>query len=187
MGLIIKNKIAQLKKGYPTVSDKYNVQGGIYEGTDPLYFGDLVAFGTATGHYTKLADNTVANIAGICLATNVKLVNKYPGDTENVETVKGEAFNLLVRGFVAVELADSADLTTAKAMPESTAAEKKAKAEAIKAAIDAEIALVKEGAQVYVDANGKFATAGTALPGVYFMGVAEAKNNSVLAEINYKM
>lgn len=172
MGLIIKNKIAQLKKGYPTVSDKYNVQGGIYEGTDPLYFGDLVAFGTATGHYTKLADNTVANIAGICLATNVKLVNKYPGDTENVETVKGEAFNLLVRGFVAVEVA----FATAGDTPTQQE-------------IDATIAAIKEGGQVYVTADGKFTAdnTATAVPGVYFMGVAEAKNNTVLAEINYKM
>ena len=187
MGLIIKNKIAQLKKGYPTVSDKYNVQGGIYEGADPLYFGDLVAFGSATGHYVKLEDNTVANIAGICLATNVKLVNKYPGDTENVETVQGEAFNLLVRGFVAVAVADSEDLTTAKAMPETTAEEKKAKKEAIDAAIADMIDAINEGAPVYVNANGEFDTAGTALPGAYFMGVAEAKNLTVLAEINYRM
>lgn len=170
MSLIIKNKIAQLKKGYPTVSDKYNVQGGVYEGNDELYFGDLVAYGSATGHYTKLADGTVANIAGICLATNVKLVNKYPGDTENVATVKGEAFNLLVRGFVAVEVAVAAEGDT------PTQAE-----------IDATIAAIKEGAPVYVNANGQFATSGTALPGAYFMGVAEAKGTAVLAEINYRM
>ena len=57
MGLIIKNKIAQLKKGYPTVSDKYNVQGGIYESDNEgtaLHFGDLLAYGSATGHYKKL-------------------------------------------------------------------------------------------------------------------------------------
>lgn len=170
MGLIIKNKIAQLKKGYPTVSDKYNVQGGIYEGADPLYFGDLVAFGSATGHYVKLEDDTVANIAGINLATNVKLVNKYPGDTENVETVKGEAFNLLVRGFVAVEVAVDAEGDTPT-----------------KEEIDATIAAIKEGAPVYVNAEGKVALSGTALPGAYFMGVAEAKGSMVLAEINYRM
>ena len=172
MSLIIKNKIAQLKKGYPTVSDKYNVQGGVYEGNDPLYFGDLVAYGSATGHYEKLADDSVDTIAGICLATNVKLVNKYPGDTENVETVKGEAFNLLVRGFVAVEVAVIA------AGDEPTQAE-----------IETQIAAITEGSPVYVNAEGKFTTdsSATALPGAYFMGVAEAKGLTVLAEINYRM
>ena len=211
MSLIIKNKIAQLKKGYPTVSDKYNVQGGVYEGDEGLYFGDLVAYGSATGHYVGFAEAadkaseplTVADVAGICLATNVKLVNRYPGDTENVETVKGEAFNLLVRGFVAVALKDSTALTTAKAalvtaeaMPETTQEQKEAKAKAIKDAkediadaIADMIADAKEGAQVGIDlTTGEFTTDTTnALPGTYFMGVAEAKGDIVLAEINYRM
>lgn len=159
MGLIIKNKIAQLKKGYPTVSDKYNVQGGIYEGTDALHFGDLLAYGSATGHYVKLTtSDTVDKLAGICLATNVKLANRYPGDSNaSVETVKGEAFNLLVRGFIAVAIADET--------------------------VDA----VKEGAQVHL-VEGEFATTGgTVVPGAYFTGVTEIVNGEVLAEVNYRM
>jgi len=193
MGLIIKDKIAQLKKGYPTVSDKYNVQGGVYVGDgDALHFGDLLAYSGTTGHYVKLAaGDGVADLAGICLATNVKLANKYPGDSNaKVETLKGEAFNLLVRGFIAVAIS-SAALVTAKAMPETTDEEKAAKKAAIKAANEAIVTLVttSEGAPVYLDANGSFSTdtAGTVVPGVYFMGVAEIIDGEALAEINYKM
>lgn len=187
MGLIIKNKIAQLKKGYPTVSDKYNVQGGIYEGTDALHFGDLLAYGSATGHYVKLTtEATVDKLAGICLATNVKLANRYPGDSNaSVETVKGEAFNLLVRGFIAVAIKDAtAAYKTALEMPEVTKEEKAAK----KTAIDAAIALAAhEGAQVHL-VEGEFATTGgTVVPGAYFTGVTEAVNGEVLAEVNYRM
>ena len=191
MGLIIKNKIAQLKKGYPTVSDKYNVQGGIYVGDEALHFGDLVFTSGVTGHYKKYntaQGATNGTLAGICLATNVKLANRYPGDSNaKVETLKGEAFNLLVRGFVAVEIANAtAAYETAKAMPETTTAEKKAK----KKAIDAAIAMAAiEGAPVYL-VNGKLATTGTAdqeLKDVYFMGVAEIVDGAVVAEINYKM
>ena len=49
MSLIIKDKIKQLMRGYPTVSDKYNVEGGIVEGDTPLAFGDMVAYGSTTG------------------------------------------------------------------------------------------------------------------------------------------
>ena len=91
--------LLKAKDGLPKIGliIKFNPKSQI-KNREMVYFGDLVAFGSATGHYVKLEDNTVANIAGINLATNVKLVNKYPGDTENVETVAGEAFNLLVRG-----------------------------------------------------------------------------------------
>lgn len=172
MGLIIKDKIAQLKKGYPTVSDKYNVQGGVYEGDDALYFGDILVYGSATGHYLVADNNDVEEIAGICLATNVKLANRYPGDSNSkVETLKGEAFNLLVRGFVAVAIAVDAAGDT------PTAEE-----------IAATAALCKEGAPVYFD--GTMFTADDAaaqVPGVYFMGVTEVVEGQLLAEINYKM
>lgn len=199
MGLIIKNKIAQLMKGYPTVSDKYNVQGGIFEKTEDnevLHFGDLVAYGSATGHYTVLEDGTIANLAGICLATNVKLANRYPGDSNaKVETLPGEAFNLLVRGFVAVAIEDATFDAAVEAYnevmedAEATAAEKAEAIETFEAAKKAALALttIKEGQPVYLAADGKFATAGTAVPGAYFMGVAEIINNELVAEINYKM
>ena len=186
MGLIIKNKIAQLKKGYPTVSDKYNVQGGIYEDTEALHFGDLLAYGSATGHYKKLTTSDTVKLAGICLATNVKLANRYPGDSNaSVETVKGEAFNLLVRGFIAVAVKDATTAyKTALEMPEEKEEQKVAK----KKAIDAAIALAgHEGDQVHL-VEGEFATTGgTVVPGAYFTGVTEVVNGEVLAEINYRM
>lgn len=198
MGLIIKDKIAQLKKGYPTVSDKYNVQGGINEDDNALHFGDLIAYGDSTGHYVKLAaDDTVADLAGILLATNVKLANKYPGDSNaSVETLKGEAFNLMVRGFIAVAIADAtAAYVSAKTAYEAviaddtkTAEEKKAAKVTFDAATKAAVELAAhEGAPVHL-ANGEFATTGgEAVPGAYFMGVAELINNEVIAEINYRM
>jgi hypothetical protein len=202
MSLIIKNKIAQLKKGYPTVSDKYNVQGGIYvgESKDALHFGDLVFTSGTTGHYVTFEDaEEDAKLAGICLATNVKLANRYPGDSNaKVETLKGEAFNLLVRGFVAVAIADATTAyTTAKAAYElvikdktKTAEEKKqAKATFETAKAKAIASAAVEGAPVYL-VDGELKTTGAddqELKDVYFMGVAEIIDDEVLAEINYKM
>lgn len=203
MGLIIKNKIAQLKKGYPTVSDKYNVQGGIYEGNDALYFGDLLAYGSATGHYVKLvAKDTVDKLAGICLATNVKLANRYPGDSNaSVETLKGEAFNLLVRGFIAVAIKDTAYVSALKDYKDALAdyekdptdPTKKTALETAKAALETAketaIASIKEGKPVNLDTTDAtlVVTGGTAIPGAYFMGVAEFVGEELLAEINYRM
>lgn len=199
MGLIIKNKIAQLKKGYPTVSDKYNVQGGIYEGDDALYFGDLLAYGSATGHYVRLdSENTITvdKLAGICLATNVKLANKYPGDSNaSVETLKGEAFNLMVRGFIAVAIKDAAYETalaaykTTMADPTATPAAKAQAKATLETAKENAIASIKEGQPVNLDTTDAtlVVTGGTAIPGVYFMGVAEFVGEELLAEINYRM
>lgn len=206
MGLIIKNKIAQLKKGYPTVSDKYNVQGGIYEGDSKgtaLHFGDLLAYGSATGHYVKLTtEATVDKLAGICLATNVKLANRYPGDSNaSVETVKGEAFNLLVRGFIAVAIKDAAYVTALKDYKDALAdyekdptnTTKKTTLETAKATLETAkktaIASIKEGQSVNLETTDAtlVVTGGTAIPGVYFTGVAEFVGEELLAEINYKM
>lgn len=187
MGLIIKNKIAQLKKGYPTVSDKYNVQGGINE-SDVLHFGDLVTYGTATGHYKKMAAAT-DKLAGIVLATNVKLANRYPGDSNaSVETLKGEAFNLLVRGFVAVKVDSSAYKTAYDAYVAAPNATTKA---ALDNAKDAEIAKYTEGTEAGLALVGTEVvfTDDTTNPveGAYFMGVVEFVGDEVIAEINYRM
>ena len=199
MGLIIKNKIAQLKKGYPTVSDKYNVQGGINEGV-ALHFGDLVTYATAgnpatqtgatTGHYVKMTA-VEQKLAGIVLATNVKLANKYPGDSNaSVETLKGEAFNLLVRGFIAVKV-KAADYKTAYEdyVDDPTEAHKTA-LEAAKTAVankfveGADAVLALDGEEVVFDVAGQ---GDDALQGVYFMGVVEFVGDEVIAELNYRM
>ena len=108
--LIINDKIRQLMKGYPTVSDKYNVAGGILTGNYPVEFGDLVKLSGTTGYFEAVnSTNTITNVnelGGFVLATNVKLATDYPGTI--VEVNPGEAFNLLVNGFMAVQLAEGA-------------------------------------------------------------------------------
>lgn len=107
MGLIINKKIQMLMKGYPTVSDKYNIAGGTLTGNTPVEFGELVKFSGTKGYYEAITNTvTVNNIAGFVVATNVKLADGFPGTT--VKTMPGEAFNLLVNGFIAIELAASA-------------------------------------------------------------------------------
>ena len=99
MGLIIKDKIQSLMVGYPTTSDKYDVEGGLANET--LRFGDLVVVDTVKKTYKKVDGNKVD---GIVLATNVKLNTTYPADAEGPVTVKGEAFNVLIGCRVAVAL-----------------------------------------------------------------------------------
>ena len=106
MGLIINTSIPMMIAGYPTVSDKYNVSGGILEGSTAAKFGSLVMLGSTTGYYkpaTSLAN--VANVAGFIVATNVKVAQGFPGTT--VQVNPGEAFNLLLNGYLAVSV-DSA-------------------------------------------------------------------------------
>lgn len=67
MSLIIKDKIKQLMRGYPTVSDKYNVEGGIIEGTNGVNFGDMVVYGSKTGYYKKRQHLRVStNLRALC-------------------------------------------------------------------------------------------------------------------------
>lgn len=107
MGLIIKDKIPMFMRGYPTVSDKYDVAGGVLTGTNAVQFGDPVKFSATKGYFEKgTGMAAITDLAGFVVATNVKLANEWPGQT--VQTQPGEAFNLLVKGFIAVELANTA-------------------------------------------------------------------------------
>lgn len=105
MGLIIKDKIQQLMVGYPTVSDKYGVAGAILEGSTPVKFGSMVKLGSTAGYFTAPTALTAETLGGFVVATNVKLAEDWPGNT--VQVNPGEAFNLLVNGFIAVELASN--------------------------------------------------------------------------------
>ena len=104
MSLIIKDKIKELMKGYPTVSDKYNVSGAVLAGSTPAKFGELVKFSGTKGYFEAITStlSSVSDIAGFVLATNVKLNELWPEG--NVQVNPGEAFNLLINGFMAVEL-----------------------------------------------------------------------------------
>lgn len=164
MGLIIgKSGIPMFKVGYPTVSDKYNVTGGILAGNTAVRFGDLVKFSSTKGYYEAITSTvTLADIAGFVLATNVKLATEWPGTDESVKVLPDEAFNLVLPGsYLAIEL-------------DSTAVE----------------ANVKANAQVYaIPATGKCTTVSSsnlALPGVVFTGMVERHGEALVAEIYVK-
>ena len=157
MGLIINNKIQELLKGFPTVSDKYNVLPAVLDGTAPVGFGDVVVYSSTAGYYTKPTTITAAaQVAGFVVATNVKVPENYPGTV--VQVNPGEAFNLLHSGYIAVAVDAGAT--------------------------DSNIAA---GKKVAVLPNGKITTSGTAtaidLDGVVFTGTKETVGGVKLAEI----
>lgn len=159
MGLILKDSVPMLMKGYPTVSDKYNVQGGILAGSESVNFGQLVKYSGTTGYYEAVsATNTVTDgeVAGFVVATNVKLATQWPGDDSSVVTKVGEAFNLLIDGYIAVEIAS--DLT------------------------------IKEAEPVYCTSAGAITNVSTGNIAINatFTGIKETTNGKVLAEIRVK-
>lgn len=163
MSLIIKDKIKQLMRGYPTVSDKYNVEGGIVEGDASLAFGDMVVYGSTTGYYKKATTLTsVDEIAGFVLATNVKLEDTWNGTNKGPVTYPGEAFNLFMNGFIALSLKS-----------------------------DATLAQIKNGAKVAVVlATAELTTADkiadstiVQLPDYEFTGIYEQQGETLLAEV----
>ena len=158
MGLIYgKSGIPKLMVGYPTVSDKYDVGPAVLEGSTAIYPGDVVKYGSAEGAYVPASSlSAMTDVAGICLATNVKVPNQYPAPAGPVAFQPGEAFGLLVRGFVAVKL-DA----------------------------DAVLANAKEGAKVYVTSAGKLTTVSTSNIETpwKFTGVSELHGSDKIAEI----
>ena len=103
MGLIINRTIQKMIIGFPTVSDKYNVSGAMLDGSNPVKFGDVVVAGTTAGCFAKPTSISAAtDVMGFVVGTNVKLAENWPGTT--VQVNPGEAFNLLINGFIAVEL-----------------------------------------------------------------------------------
>lgn len=156
MGLIIKDKIQQLIAGYPTVSDKYGVAGAILEGSTPVKFGSMVKLGSTAGYFTAPASLTAATLGGFVVATNVKLTEDWPGNT--VQVNPGEAFNLLVNGFIAVELASNVTIDD-----------------------------ITPNAPVYVTAAGDVCGSSTtdaiAVPNATFTGLYEQQGTKYVAEI----
>mgnify|MGYP007043619642 CR=1 FL=1 len=163
MGLILKDKLQALMKGYPTVSDKYDVRGATLSAASATgHFGDLVK-ADGNGFFTVVtATNTVTkatDVAGVLLATNVKLVTDFfGGSSAEALTRPGEAFNLCFKGFVALELKADTVLTT-----------------------------IKEGLQVGLTADGKAelsTVAGAVVMPWFFTGVTETdEQGRLLAEV----
>lgn len=163
MSLIIKDKIKQLMRGYPTVSDKYNVEGGIIEGTDGVNFGDMVVYGSTTGYYKKA--NALTNInefAGFVLATNVKLEDTWGKTNDGPITNPGEAFNLFMNGFIAIALKSDATLAQIKN--------------------GAKVAVVLASAEVTTADKISDSTI-VELPGYEFTGIYEQQGTVLLAEV----
>lgn len=173
MSLIINDKIRMFKVGYPTVSDKYDVAGGILAGTDAVKFGEIVVKASETSEGTMFAKpgatiSDVKNISGITLATNVKLADGFPG--KDVEILPGEAFNLMLRGFIAVKV-KVADVD----LDEITS----------NASVGVFLAGEDVGKLTYVGNTSDSATA-VALPSVVFTGAYEKHGTDVVAEIYIK-
>lgn len=118
MSMIIKDRIKALKLGYPTVSDKYNVAGGM-AGNAPIEVGRLVKYTSVPGIYEEavgMAD--IAELAGVALAVNVKLNPIWPQDGAFPITIQpNEAFDVFVDGFIAVELDPTVSTETTLAVP----------------------------------------------------------------------
>ena len=102
MSMILNTSITKLMKGYPTISDKYDVVGGILGGTEAVEVGTLLAYDSTLGVYVPAADDAT-NVAGVAVAGNVKLTDSWNGDGKTY-VQPGEAVNCCIRGFVAVEL-----------------------------------------------------------------------------------
>lgn len=107
--MIIKNKLSMLRKGYPTVSDKYNVAGGILQsGSADVAFGNPVAYTATVGYYKPAVGiSAITELAGVVLATNVKLSGVWPDENQASVVKATEAFNLMLDGYVAIELDNS--------------------------------------------------------------------------------
>ena len=143
--------------GYPTVSDKYDVGPAVLEGSASINPGDVVMYGSASGSYLPASSLTVmTQVAGIALATNVKVPSTYPAPLGPVPYQPGEAFGLLVRGFVAVACDTTAVSTN-----------------------------IKEGAIVYLTAAGKVTTVSSSNIETpwRFTGIQETKDSVIVAEI----
>lgn len=164
MGMIIKNKLQELLKGYPTVSDKYNVSGGILTGSTAAHFGDLVKRSGTPGYFEAITGTvTLPDICGFIVATNVKLAENWPGTT--VQVNPGEAFNLLVNGFIAIELdSDEVDADVISNAP---------------------VAVNLGTGKLTTSSNIDGATI-VALPNCVFTGILEAHGSKKFAEIYVK-
>lgn len=161
MSMIINNKIQELMVGYPTVSDKYDIAGATLSGSTNVKFGDLVQYDS--GNYKAAAGAlAITDIAGFVVATNVKLQTTYGGTV--VETFPGEAFNLLVGGYIAIALDSGA--TTSYITPGAQMA-----------------VILATGKVTTID---KATTGVVALPGATFTGTYETQGSTIVAEILVK-
>lgn len=156
MSMIINQTLPKLKKGYPTVSDKYTVRGAtLNSASADVVFGDLLEY-VGDGSFKKITTTTtVDKIAGVCLATNARPVDALLGDGIN-KYKAGEVCDLCTGGFIAVEVASSVTLAN----------------------ITAHKPVRLYNGTLVVDSS-----TGTQIPNWYFTGVTYEDNGAKLAEI----
>lgn len=166
MSMILKDKLTLLMKGYPTVSDKYNVRGATLASTSEVgHFGDIVKI-KGDGYFTVASEtNTISaasEVAGVLMATNVKLVTDWgAGYSAEAPTKPGEAFNLMLDGYVALPV---------KVDSGSTATEV--------------LAAISEGDDAKVTEDGKVSKEGTIEMGWKFTGITCVDDaGNALAEV----
>lgn len=148
MGLIIGSKLPLFKLGYPTVSDKYNVDPGILStsAAEGVAYGTILAYGEASGKFIVWDGADVKKIVGPMCAVNVKLADPW---TNEVKVMPGEACSPLRDGYIALAIDPATDLT---AIVEGTA-------------VTAKVA----------DGKVVLGIGGTVIPGWYFTGLTEVK------------
>lgn len=159
MSLIINTKLTQLKKGFPTTTDKYTVRGATLNAASAdVGNGDLIEY-VGDGSFKKAsATTTVATLAGVCLRSLTHVVNGLTGTGEVVHKA-GDTIDLVVGGFICVEVAASVDLDD-----------------------------ITENAPVRL-LNGTLvvdSSSGTQIPGWYFTGTKEQVGGKKLAGIVIK-
>lgn len=157
MGMIINTKLPKFKLGYPTVSDKYNVDSGVLAGTakEGLPYGTILMFGENAGEYVAFDGADVATIAGPMTAVNVKIADPYTGE---VKVMPGQACSRLLDGYIALVIDSDTNVTS-----------------------------VKPGKAVsFAVADGKVVLGvgkTTTIPGWYFTGLTDEADGNLLAEI----
>lgn len=117
MGLIYKDRVPELIKGYPTRINTDDIyEGRLSSDSSEGVFGDIVLFADKGFYKVANATDTITSasqIAGVIRATNVKLDTTYGGGiASEVKIEKGGAFNRLVKGFIALEVKSDTDLST---------------------------------------------------------------------------
>ena len=111
MSLIYGSNVPKLQLGYQTEVNNKGVKGGTIAGNTPVPFGAVVAYGNETGFYTAVTNQTSGGaIAGFALGTLISVPSDYPA-SDATSYKPGQAFNLMVKGSLAVEIANIAGVT----------------------------------------------------------------------------
>lgn len=110
MSMVIGTNLPKLKKGYPTTEDNYNVRNAVLNAaTATVHAGDIIEF-VGDGTFKKsTSSTTVANVAGVCLASLTKVVNGFV--SKEASWGANDVIDLVNGGYVAIPVDETVDLT----------------------------------------------------------------------------